>query len=170
MRKFLKNKFKLLITVCCICPVLAYSTGINIKKTDSCFNLAEALYEAGEISTCYFMCNQIIEEKETTKCFDSIYINALYRMLTLDQIYCFEHSFEVISKLQIHDPNFPIVKYSNGYLILENVPSEMLKDNWIKEIFQIFGKTIKDEDIKIEGNTIQISMPACFCRPLQTSD
>jgi hypothetical protein len=157
----------ILLFVSCSFQIFALENSVNIEESDhSVLNLAQSLYESGDICSSYCVYNQIIEEKESNKCFDSVYIEALYKIFPIAQMHSYEHALEIVHKIQKYDSNFPTIKVEDGKLVFEKVPPEMKETSWIKEIFQIFGRKINDEDIKIDGDTIQILMPCCCsCKP-----
>ena len=66
-----------------------------------------------------------------------------------------------------NNQSMPNLSFKNGYFIMENIPPEMMNrenEDWIYEIFSIFGMEISKEDIMVEGNTMRVKVPSCCCK------
>lgn len=163
----LKKAMPLLL--CCL-VYSSFSLSNEIQKdngtSSTSLMLAKALDESGDVSSSHILYYQIIEEKELKKSFDADYIEALYGALSIDLSYGLKNSSQLLNKLQLHDKqNMPTVRFQDGWMIMENIPPEMTKDNgdWIKEILKMFGMSVSDEDIKFHENQISVKFPPCSC-------
>ena len=139
----------------------------------SYFQLAQALQKCGDSSSSFRTLNFIIVQRESDQICDQLYLDTLYEAMSVYPPYERERVNELMTRSQIQNNSAPTSKIENGYLIIENIPQEMLDGkncDWIQEILIIFGMEVAPSDIQFKGNSFSVKLPSscCCCRNLPT--
>jgi len=131
-------------------------------------NLAEILNESEDVSTSLYLYNQLIKKKETNHCYDSNYVEALYRA---SHIYSFvdpQISLQLTEKIKIHDKNIPKWEIVDGYLVTDKMVPEMIGEDeklFFIKMFTLSGLCDSKDDIEFTNDQIKIKLkPCCSCR------
>ena len=159
--------------------VFTNSFSANVSNKNEIFNaqvasysqLAKALQESGELSSSFRTFHFVIAQRETDQIYDELYFNSLYEAMSIYPLYERERPNKQMTQNQIKDHKTLTSKIENGWLIIENIPADMLDEknrDWIQEILTIFGMQVPPEDIHLKGNSFAVKLPSsCCCCKMQ---
>lgn len=132
----------------------------------SYFQLAKALQDSGDWSSSFRTYNFIIEQRESRQINDKLYHEALHETRSIYPIEKSDKLSQVIEKNQMQDQPALTSKIENGYIIIENFPSDSLNEkncDWVQEVLTIFGMEVAPSDIHFEKNSLRVKLPSCCC-------
>lgn len=135
-------------------------------KSITYFQLAEALYQSGDLSSSVRTLNFIIISTDSNQKDDGYYTKNLHKLISIYSSHEYEKSVVAVTESPIQNHLAPTSKIENGYLIIENVPQEMLEgqnSDWIQKVLNCFGMEVAPSDIQYKGNTIAVKLPSCCC-------
>lgn len=134
----------------------------------------EFLSNPEDLSISLSLYQKLIERKESTKIFDEIYVQALYRVLQPYSLINQNMALEIIKKIEIYDKNLPKWTIENGYLIADKISPYISSEEeraWFKKTFLSSGLCGSEEDIEFSNGQIKIKLqPGCCSSKLQNLD
>ncbi len=134
-----------------------------------CLELEKAqVLSENDVPNALILFNKFIDDRESKGLYDHFYVSALY--LTADLYLPSNESkaLELFQKAQKYDSRLPDITFENGYLIMDNMPQEVVKTEetrtWMKKVMAASGVCDSVNDIQIKDKRMTIKLkPCCQC-------